>query len=82
MRKVKRFKNGFITDPLVLSPNHTIADVDKIKMRHGYSGIPITVDGKMGSVLVGMVSNRDIDFLEDRTRQLEEVMSKDLVVVS
>lgn len=80
VRRVKRFKNGFITDPVVLSPSHTIADVDSIKKNYGYAGIPITVDGKMGSRLVGIVSNRDIDFLEDRSRPLAEVMTTDLVV--
>jgi len=80
VRTVKRFKNGFITDPLVLSPNHTIADVDRIKATNGFSGIPVTVDGKMGSRLVGFVSNRDVDFLEDRSRKLSEVMTRDLVV--
>lgn len=80
VRKVKRYKNGFITDPIVLSPHHTIKDVDIIKSEYGFSGIPITEDGKMGSKLVGFVSNRDIDFLEDRSRKLSEVMTTDLVV--
>jgi len=80
VRNVKRFKNGFITDPIVLSPNHTIADVDMIKREHGFSGIPITEDGKMGSKLVGFVSNRDVDFVGDRNQKLANVMTTELVV--
>jgi IMP dehydrogenase len=77
---VKRFKNGFISHPICLSPNHTIADVDKIKLEVGFSGIPITLDGTMGSKLVGIVCNRDVDFLADRNTKLSEVMTTDLVV--
>ena len=80
VRKVKRFKNGFITDPIVLSPNHRISDVDRIKEEFGFCGIPITVDGKMGSRLVGFVSNRDVDFRSDRSQRLAEVMTTDLIV--
>ena len=54
VEKVKRFKNGFITDPKVLSPQHKISDVDSIKQKYGFSGVPITEDGKMGSKLVGI----------------------------
>ncbi|MBI3911669.1 MAG: IMP dehydrogenase [Armatimonadetes bacterium] len=79
VRKVKRFENGFITDPVVLSPRHTITDVDGIKQTAGFSGIPITQDGTPRSRLVGIVTNRDIDFEKDRSRPLEEVMTTDLV---
>lgn len=79
VRKVKRFENGFILDPVVLGPNHTVLDVDNIKLEHGFSGIPITEDGTLGSKLVGIVTNRDIDFEKDRTRTLAEVMTTDLV---
>jgi IMP dehydrogenase len=78
VEKVKRFKNGFIHEPKVLTPEHRIRDVDEIKRKYGFTGVPITDTGKMGGKLVGIVTNRDIDFVEDRNTRLSEVMSRQL----
>ncbi|OED34726.1 IMP dehydrogenase [PVC group bacterium (ex Bugula neritina AB1)] len=79
VRQVKRYENGFITDPVVLSPNHVISDVDKIKAKEGFSGIPITQDGTLDTPLVGIITNRDIDLIEDRSIPLKNIMSVDII---
>ncbi|GAA5915480.1 IMPDH/GMPR family protein [Sporobolomyces salmoneus] len=72
---VKKFENGFITDPMCLTPSNTVADVWAIKDKHGFCGIPITETGKLGSKLVGIVTGRDIQFRPD-SASLDSVMTK------
>ncbi|MBN1534237.1 MAG: IMP dehydrogenase [Spirochaetes bacterium] len=79
VKKVKRFENGFIMDPMVLSPEHLIHDIDVIKERHGFSGIPITEKGTLNSKLLGIVTNRDTDFESDRMKKLGQVMTRELL---
>lgn len=75
VRKVKKFKNGFITDPVCLSPQHTVADVFRIKAELGFSSFPITDTGEMGGRLLGVISNRDTSFIEDPEVKVEEFMT-------
>ncbi|KAF7282092.1 inosine-5'-monophosphate dehydrogenase-like [Rhynchophorus ferrugineus] len=87
VHKVKKYKHGFIRDPIVLGPKNTVADVFAIKEKHGFCGTPITENGKLGGKLVGIVTSRDIDFLEGanlKTTTLEQIMTKleDLVTAT
>ena len=42
VRKVKRFENGFILDPVVLSPNTTVGEAKQLKDKWGFGGFPVT----------------------------------------
>ncbi|KAK6400963.1 inosine-5'-monophosphate dehydrogenase [Elasticomyces elasticus] len=79
IRKVKRFENGFITDPIVISPTTTVAEVRALKEQWGFGGYPVTEDGKLRSKLIGIVTPRDTQFHSDPESPVTEVMSKDLV---
>lgn len=78
VHKVKRFEQGFITDPIVISPSHTVEDVINIHKKFGFSGLPVTDTGKVRGLLVGIVTNRDIDFIQEKDYQqlVSEVMTK------
>lgn len=79
VRKVKRSESGMITDPITLPPDRTIGDALDIMAEYKISGVPIvTAEGD----LVGIITNRDLRFENDRTRPIHELMtSKNLVTV-
>ncbi len=74
--KVKRSEHGVITDPFWLEPDNLVSDANELMERYRISGVPITHKGK----LVGILTNRDLRFETDYTKQISEVMtSKNLV---
>ncbi|MCR4318349.1 MAG: IMP dehydrogenase [Planctomycetes bacterium] len=75
VRKVKRYKNGFISDPVTLPVTAAIRDIKRIKRTHGFSGIPITEDGSSHGKLAGIVTNRDVDFEDNDNLPLTKVMT-------
>ncbi|KAK2744630.1 inosine-5'-monophosphate dehydrogenase [Myotisia sp. PD_48] len=79
VRKVKRYENGFILDPVVLSPKTTVAEAKELKQKWGFGGFPVTENGTLRSKLVGMITSRDIQFHPELNDPVTAVMSTDLV---
>ena len=76
--KVKRSEHGVIVDPIFLSPQNLLSDAAEIMEKYKISGVPITEHGK----LVGIITNRDMRFETDLTRQIGECMTKDFLVTA
>ncbi len=62
----------------MLGPDHEVKDVAEVKKKHGFTGIPITENGKMGSKLVGIVTSRDIDFLVEKGPEGSNMMLREV----
>ncbi len=59
VRKVKKFKAGFVISDSNLTPEHTLADVVELVRKTEHSTIGITDDGTPNGKLLGMVTSRD-----------------------
>ncbi len=59
VRKVKKYKAGFVTSDSNVTPDATLADVLAIKARTGHSTIAVTADGTANGRLLGIVTSRD-----------------------
>ncbi|KAI0598473.1 IMP dehydrogenase [Biscogniauxia sp. FL1348] len=79
VRRVKRYENGFINDPVVISRTTTVEEAKALKEKWGFGGFPVTENGKLGSKLLGIVTNRDLQFEDNLSQTVDKVMVTDLV---
>ena len=78
--KVKRSANGIIVDPVTLPPTATVAQAQEVMQKQNVSGVPIT---SAGGRLEGILTRRDLRFLELNELPVSEVMTKtDLVTAT
>jgi IMP dehydrogenase len=63
VEKVKRSESGMIVDPLTLPPTATLRQASDLMAHFRISGVPVTDNGN-GGKLVGILTNRDIRFVE------------------
>ncbi len=76
VERVKKSESGMIIDPVTVTENQSVAEVQSIMRNYKISGLPVLRDEK----LVGIVTNRDLRFVSDDALRVKDVMtSKNLV---
>ena len=76
--KVKRSANGIITDPVTLPPDASVGRAREVMDQHNVSGVPITT----GRRLTGIITRRDLRFLEDTRLKVSDVMTRENLVTA
>ncbi len=81
--KVKRSENGVVADPVVLSPDDSIERARQLMTEQGVSGFPVTEGGKRRGKAVGILTRRDMKFLDTPDgRTVGQVMTKGQLVTA
>lgn len=81
VEKVKRSESGVITDPFFLTPEHQVYDAEHLMGKYRISGVPI-VNSMEEQKLVGIITNRDLRFMNDYSIRISEVMTKESLVTA
>ncbi len=78
VERVKKSESGMIIDPVTVTEEQSVAEVQAIMRNFKISGLPVL----RGDKLVGIVTNRDLRFVSDDQLRVRDVMTaKDLVTV-
>src|ERR1700733_10738704 len=75
----KRSESGMILKPITLGPEATLREANSLMMRFKISGVPI-VD--RDNKLIGIITNRDLQFERQLDRPLQDVMTKDNLITA
>lgn len=79
VRKVKRSESGLILDPITVTENKTVGDVLSLMSENKIGGIPVVDDNYK---LVGIITNRDLRFIKDKSKSVKEVMTKQPLITA
>ena len=71
IRFVKKYESGIVNDPVTASPTMSIAEINMITKKYNISGVPIVDNNK----LVGIVTNRDLRFVDNLDLKVSEIMT-------
>lgn len=77
--KVKRSESGMIVEPITLGPDELVSDALALMERFRISGVPITDENGR---LVGILTNRDLRFVEDIDQPISQKMTKDNLITA
>jgi IMP dehydrogenase len=77
VHKVKRSESGVILDPTTLGPNEPVAKAKEVMSLQNISGVPIVEEGHR---LVGIITRRDMKFLEREDLKIRDVMTSENLV--
>jgi IMP dehydrogenase len=77
--RVKRSESGMILNPITLGPDRPIREAQQLMVRFRISGVPIVDDRGR---LVGIITNRDLQFERRMERPIREAMTKDGLVTA
>lgn len=78
VRRVKKSESGMITNPITASADDSVSDVVNIMENNDISGVPVVENGRA----VGILTNRDLRFLDDTHLPVRDVMTTDLITAS
>ncbi|WP_070121764.1 IMP dehydrogenase [Bacillus marinisedimentorum] len=79
--RVKRSESGVITNPFFLTPEHQVFDAEHLMGKYRISGVPI-VNNVEERKLCGILTNRDLRFIQDYSIQIADVMTKENLVTA
>jgi IMP dehydrogenase len=77
--KVKRSANGVIVDPVALRPHDTVGQAKDLMQSHKISGLPVVDEQRR---VVGILTHRDLRFVDTRDTKVSEVMTKQNLVTA
>src|SRR5262249_17028304 len=77
VRKVKKFESGMVINPVTIHPDQTLADALRLMAEHQISGIPVV---ERGGRLVGILTNRDVRFADNKAEFVRNLMTKDRLI--
>jgi IMP dehydrogenase len=78
VRKVKKFESGMVINPVTIHPDQTLADALRLMAEHQISGIPVVERGT--TKLVGILTNRDVRFADNKAEPVRQLMTRDRLI--
>ena len=79
--KVKRSENGVIVDPFFLTADKPVSDAEALMKKYRISGVPI-VNNTTDRKLTGIITNRDLRYVDDKSVLIDTVMTKEGLVTA